>query len=131
MNSSYLVKTVMRNLFILALAYVLFFNLHEYLLAQRNTVLSFSLFKIYTFHFVASAVVYFLIELLATIVPSQAGFAYLGTIFIKVGIFVLLFQDLMFSEVEFIMAEKLAVVIPMFLFLFIGVFVISRLVNTK
>lgn len=74
-------------------------------------------------------VVYASVEWLITVMPNQVGYAYMASIFLKIGIFVLLFKNSFFSEDNLEMPQKLAVVIPFFLFLITEGLGVTRLLN--
>ncbi|WP_274474187.1 DUF6168 family protein [Mangrovimonas aestuarii] len=131
MSTQVLLRTVIKNVLLIVVVFAVSFNLHQYLLNNQGTTLAFSLFDIYLFHCIASCLVYSIIELLAMKLPDQAGFGYLATTFVKVGVFVLLFQHSVFDVEVFKMSEKLALVIPLFVFLFVEVYLVARLLNAK
>jgi hypothetical protein len=63
--------------------------------------------------------------------PNQAGYAYLASIFLKIGFFVLLFSATVFSDVVMEKEERISLVIPLFLFLIAETIAVSRLLNSK
>lgn len=96
-----------------------------------STKLSFSLFNVYLFHAVAAFIVYSSIEALAVKLASQAGYAYLAAIMIKMGLFVILFQESVLSGSSLTKPERLSLIIPLFLFLIIEAIGVSKLLNNK
>ncbi|TYB74222.1 hypothetical protein ES677_04910 [Bizionia gelidisalsuginis] len=116
--------------FVLAIAalFALAFSLHSYLTTSE---LSFSLLKVYSFHAIASVLVYVAIELLATTLPNQAGYGYLMMMFFKIGIFVLMFQESVFSKESLSQPERIGLVVPLFLFLMAEAIGVGKLLNSK
>ncbi|MDX1270946.1 DUF6168 family protein [Bizionia paragorgiae] len=117
-------------IFVLAIAvlFALTYNIHNYL---NTSELSYSLLLVYSFHAIAAALVYFLVELLASILPNQAGYGYLMTMFFKIGFFVLLFQESVFSKETLTQPERIGLVIPLFIFLLAEAIVVGKLLNSK
>lgn len=103
--------------------------LHNYILQSQQLTLNYSLLLVYLFFVVSSLFVYVVIEVLASIIPKQVGFAYLASIFLKIGFFVLVFKSSFFLQDNLEMYQKLSVVIPLFLFLTIEGTGIARLLN--
>lgn len=73
------------------------------------------------FHLVASVVVYISVEVLLKLLPNQAGMLYLALVFVKTGIFALVFKSSIFEKEQLEMVEKLVLIIPMFSFLLVEV----------
>lgn len=117
--------------FVLAIValFALIFSLHNFLTPPSD--LSFSLLKVYVFHAVSAILVYGVIELLASILPNQAGYAYLMTMFFKIGFFVLLFQESVFNKETLTQPERIGLVIPLFVFLLAEAIVVGKLLNSK
>ncbi|AUC77745.1 hypothetical protein CW732_03400 [Olleya sp. Bg11-27] len=91
----------------------------------------YSLQKLYLFHGVAVLIVYLSIELVNSKLPNQLGFAYLTLMFVKIGVFILLFQSSIFSETNLSLPDRLGLVIPFFLFLIIETACIAKLLKEK
>lgn len=105
------------------------YGIHDYYLSLNNINLTYSLFNIYVYFAVFSIVIYSAVEWLINIVPNQVGYAYMASVFLKIGVFVLLFKNSFFSDENLEMPQKLAVVIPFFLFLIIEGLGVTRLLN--
>ncbi|UII22035.1 DUF6168 family protein [Fulvivirga ligni] len=123
-----------RFLLFLILALILSYGtyaLHTYLLSSYGAEVGLSISGIYIFHTIAMLVVCLLIEAMNSIMPSQAGYAYLASIFIKIGLFVLIFHPVIFTEEGMNMAEKLSVVLPMMIFIIIEAIYCGRLLNSQ
>ncbi len=99
---------------------------HQFVLSNQLLVPSFSLEKIYWFFAIATIIIYTLIELVCIQMPKQAGFVYLATLFLKIGVFVMVFKDEVFLKEKLAMFEKGIVLIPLFLYLIIEVLAVSK-----
>lgn len=104
---------------------------HAYFLSHNRETLHFSLLSIYLYHLIAAAIVYAIVEGVAYKLPNQVGYAYLASIFLKLGFFVLIFRASVFSDVILSKVERLSLVIPLFLFLILEAVFISKLLNNK
>ena len=111
-------------LVLLAVAY----NLQNYLTEDN---LPYSLQKLYLFHGIAVLIVYLGIELIYDKMPNQIGAAYLTMMFLKIGIFILLFKSTIFTEQDLAMQHRLGLLIPFFLFLIVETVCIAKLLKSK
>lgn len=112
----------------LLLLFLIGSNLQNYLTTET---LSFSLFSVYLFHFIAAIIVYISVEIVADKLPNQAGYAYLTLMFFKIGAFVLIFQSSVFANENLTQMERIGLVIPLFLFLITEAIAVSKLLNSK
>lgn len=110
---------------------VIIYVVHIYSLDYVGQETSFSLVGMYTFHFIASLVICLSVEVLNTKLPSQVGYAYLASVFIKIGVFVLVFKSAILSTEALNMTERLSIVVPMFLFLVFEATYCGRLMNSQ
>jgi hypothetical protein len=69
------------------------------------------------------------VELLSAKLPNQVGYIYLSSVFVKIGIFVLVFKSIIFSIEVLPMSERISIVIPMFIFLIIEAIYSGRIMN--
>jgi len=126
-----MIKRILRYVVIVAIAFITVFFTHQYVLESKALILSYSLLKMYLFHAIASIIVYVAIELVAEKLPSQAGYAFLAAVFLKIGFFILLFSAVIFPEVTLPKFQRLSLIIPLFLFLIIEAICASKLLNAK
>lgn len=125
---------IKRILFFLAAVLIVFavsYFPHNYVLNSKEIQLSFSLFAVYLFHVIAATIVYLIVEFVADKIPNQAGYAYLASIFLKIGFFVLIFQASVFTNEQLTKPERFSLVIPLFLFLILEGVAVSKLLNSK
>ena len=126
-----MIKRILGYLVIACLAFAIAFFIHDYSLNMKNLYLSYSLLSVYLFNFIASVIIYTSIEVLAEKLPSQAGYGFLACVFLKIGFFVVLFQDTVFSEVRLELYQRLSLIVPFFLFIIIESIAIAKLLNSK
>ncbi len=126
-----MIKRIIQFIIAVAILFVVSYLPHDYLLSSKDIYLSFSLFSVYLFHVIAATIVYFIVEFIADKMPNQAGYAYLASVFLKIGFFVLVFQASVFANEQLTKPERFSLVIPLFLFLIIEAVAISKLLNSK
>lgn len=124
-----MIKRILLFAVALVLLFVLSYFTNSYLV--KELTISFSLLQVYLFHVVAAFVVYAIVEFVASILPNQAGYAYLASIFIKIGLFVLIFNASVFAKENLSRPERVSLVVPLFLFLITEAVAISKLLNKK
>lgn len=126
-----MIKRILGYLVVACLVFAITFFIHDYSLNMKNLYLSYSLLIVYLFNFIASVLIYTSIEVLAEKLPSQAGYGFLACVFLKIGFFVVLFQDTVFSEVRLELYQRLSLIVPFFLFIIIESIAIAKLLNSK
>ncbi|XCF06541.1 DUF6168 family protein [Tamlana crocina] len=109
------------------LLFAVAFSVHNYFVAIQ----SFSLLQVYLFHAVASLVIYVSVELISDVRPNQAGYVYLTFTLVKLGLFVLIFKNEVFENEVLTKSERIALVVPLFLFLTAEAVGVSKLLNNK
>jgi len=113
---------------VISALFVVGYFVHSQVLIGNPT---FPLLATYIFHSIASVVVYILIELVAKQLPNQAGYAFLATVFVKMGVFVLVFKEILMNENPLPMSDRLGIVIPYFTFLLVEAIFCGRLLNNS
>ena len=126
-----MIKRIVSYLLIVVAVFVVVFFTHQYVLDSKQLVLSYSLLNVYLFNAIASIIIYGCIELVAEKLPSQAGYAFLTCVFLKIGLFIVLFQATVFSEVKLELFQRLSLMIPFFLFIIIEAAGVAKLLNSK
>lgn len=126
-----MIKRILFFLIAVLLLFVISFFSHNFILQSKEISVSFSLIGVYAFHVISAIVVYSIVELVAEKIPNQAGYAYLASIFLKIGFFVLIFQASIFANEELTKPERISLVIPLFLFLITEAIAVSKLLNNK
>ena len=123
---------MIKRIFVFALCMLLLFavafSIHSYLITEN---LTFKLWHVYLFQALAAFIVYAAIEYISTLLPSQTGYSYLVLMFIKLGVFVLIFKDTVFENNQLTQTERFALVVPLFLFLTAEAIAVAKLLNSK
>ncbi|WP_299057592.1 DUF6168 family protein [uncultured Polaribacter sp.] len=106
---------------------------HLMLLNNIEVTLPFSLKKLYLFHAGFSTLVGINIILISKIkkVLEQIGFIYLGSLFIKIMLFIAAFYPTITSEEKSSLIIKLSILIPTFLFLLIELLFVVKFLKRK
>ncbi|MFD0992672.1 DUF6168 family protein [Tenacibaculum geojense] len=104
---------------------------HNFILTNNNIITNFNPLYMYIFHAIACLIVYILVELVLTILPNETGYLYLALTMIKLGVFVLIFQNQIFSETKLTGADKSVIIIPLFLFLITETAAVVNILNNK
>ncbi len=125
-----MVKNLVTYILIFAIVGVSTYLLHNNFIEEKNISLPFSLKKVYLFFVLFSLVICFLFKVGSVInkIKEQLGFIYLGTIIFKITVFVVIFYKSVF-EVDLANAQRIALIIPMAIFLFIEVFFVAKILN--
>lgn len=126
-----MIKRILYFTAIVVVLYLIIFNIHSYTLLKNEIYTSFSLHSVYLFHFIGAILVYAVVEFVADKLPTQAGYAYLASIFLKIGFFVLIFKDTIFTNDNLTKPERISLVIPLILFLIAEAIGVSKLLNSK
>jgi len=126
-----MIKRILTYLSIITLVFIVVFFTHQYVLDTKQLVLSYSLLNIYLFNAITSIIIYGCIELVAEKLPSQASYAFLACIFLKIGFFVVLFQVAIFPEVRLELFQRISLLIPFSLFIVIEAAGVMKLLNSK
>ena len=107
------------------------FFLNTFLLSNVDATLSFSVLQVYLFNVVTTIIIYVLVEVVLGYLPNETGYLYLGLLMVKLGVFIILFQKSIFSEVGLTKPEKATLLIPVMIFLAVETIGISKLLNNK
>ena len=126
-----MIKRIITYVLTIAITFLISYFVHQYILSNMNLSVSYSLLNVYLFHVIATIIVYGIIEYVAEKLPSQAGYAYLTSVFLKIGFFTLIFQSSILSEVKLPLFERVSLIAPFFFFLLIEAIFTSKLLNTK
>lgn len=105
--------------------------IQKWYISSQGESLTYSLNAIYLFHFVAYLIIVVSVELLSKKLPNQVGFFYLASVFIKIGVFVLIFKDAIFAENSMNFLERISIIIPFFMFLTFEAIYSGRLMNAQ
>jgi hypothetical protein len=123
-----MIKRITLVLVAIIALFIISYNGHYYFL---NEDIVFSLFNIYLFHAISVLLIYTCVEIVADRLPNQAGYAYLMLMCFKIGAFVLIFQDSVFSIEVLSQTQRVALVAPLFIFLISEAIAVAKLLNSK
>lgn len=126
-----MLKRVGLYFFIAALLLVVTFFLNDFVLSKADLTTSYSLISVYLFNALASIVVYVLLEFTFNSVPNQVGFAYLTLVFVKLGLFLIVFNVPIFSEEGLEKFERVSLIIPVFIFLILEALASFKLLSQE
>lgn len=126
-----MIKRILFYTILVIVIFVITFFTHLSVLNAKSLVLSYELLNVYLFNVVSCLVIYLIMEFMADKLPSEAGYTFLALVFVKMGVFLLIFQSVVFSEIELKMYQRLSLVIPFFLFLIIEAIGVAKLLNSK
>lgn len=104
------------NLIISALFFTGIF-LHGFLIEKSNVSLPFSLTNIYLFFAIASSIIVTTVVLLQKTIPNQLGYLFLTAVFIKLGLFLLIFSEHLYGENQLEKIARISIIVPLFIFL--------------
>lgn len=128
-----MVKSITLYLISFIVLYLIALSLHQYILEVNIVDNRFQLKPVYFFFAIASFLICVVFKSFTFFEKTreQLGFLYLFTIFIKILVFVILFYKSIISFPNITKTESLNILIPLFIFLFLEVFFISRILNNK
>ncbi len=118
-------RIIVNNIIALITGVVLYF-LHTLIISSFQLKLSFSLISIYLFFTIAAIIIISGLELLFEYLASSAGYAFLVSVFLKMGIFVLLFFAGGMAEKSLTMIDKFSILVPLFIFMGIETSVVIK-----
>lgn len=107
------------------------FFINNYFIENNDVSLSFSLLSVYAFNLIASLVIYTAVEIVISYLPNETGYLYLGLMLVKFGVFILLYQDSIFSETGLTKPEKVSILLPVLTFLLVEAIGVSKLLNNR
>lgn len=109
---------------------IILYLIHSLLIKQFDIKLSISLSSIYLFFTIASLFIITSIELIYKYIPASVGYAFLVGIFLKMGIFVILFFAQGMSKTALSMTDKFSILIPLFVFMAIEIVPVIKSLKT-
>ncbi len=93
--------------------------------------LPFSVVSLYVFFCISSVFIVTGIELLYTTMPNNAGYGFLVGMFVKMGLFMMIFYSKMLLLKNIYFADKIFILVPLFVFLFLETLVVTNLLMQK
>ena len=96
---------------------ILTFLLHYFVLQMLDNKLPYSLLGIYLFFAIAAVIIISGVEYLFKIMPASAGYGFLVGIFLKMGVFMVVFLGGNLADLKLSLVHKLSILIPLFFFM--------------
>ena len=96
---------------------ILTFLLHYFVLQMLDNKLPYSLLGIYLFFAIAAVIIISGVEYLFKIMPASAGYGFLVGIFLKMGVFMVVFLGGNLADLRLSLLHKLSILIPLFFFM--------------
>ncbi|MDO6595914.1 DUF6168 family protein [Oceanihabitans sp. 2_MG-2023] len=109
------------------------YAIHLSSLKDLNLILSVPLFSVYLFHFIISLLICIGFAVLSESSKwdQQLGFVYMFTFITKLMLFAILFKNTVFKAGGLSKIEAFNLLIPVFLFLFLEVYFIAKILSKK
>lgn len=125
-------KKILYYTLLCGLVLVAGYAIHNFILNHFNVEHPFNLWNIYLFQGIATLILCASFEFISQKsqqLKDQLGFLYLAAMAIKVGLFCLFFNSILFSSLVLSKTDSLSLLIPIFLFLFLEVLIIVKILN--
>lgn len=113
--------------------YFIGFNSHQFILEKYSLNTTFSLQKVYLFHFGFSLLICMNFKYFSSVdkIFQQLGFIYLITIFLKIILFSAIFYKSVFNEENLPFFSRVSLFIPAIIFLLTEAIFIAKILNRK
>ena len=117
MNQNNTLKRILIYNSLVLISFCLLYFTHNLVLDPTAWKAPFSLFSIYLFFGICSIILITGIEFLFDVNPTSAAYAFLVGIFLKMGLFMLIFFAKGLAEHPLNFTEKIGILLPLFTFL--------------
>ncbi|WP_367179551.1 DUF6168 family protein [uncultured Winogradskyella sp.] len=126
-----MIKAVATYIISFSILFALIYVSQNYILNASGKVIRFSLWDTNMFFALSSFIICIHFQFFSGIksIQPQLGFIYLPTLFIKGILFFLMFKTSIFELEALLTAEKLNLLIPLFLFLGLEVFFVVKIIT--
>lgn len=113
--------------------FLISYSIHEYLIEAQEVILPFSLKKVYLFHLGFSLIICMNFIAISTVdkIFEQLGYIYLGTILLKLVLFIAFFYKSIFTEEKLPLIARLSLLIPMIVFLLTEAIFVAKILKKK
>lgn len=125
-------KKILLYAMLCGLVFLIGYTIHHFILVFLEVDPPFTLWQIYLFQCVATFALVTVFEVISRKSKSyrdQLGFLYLAAMAVKVGLFSIFFSNILFSSLVLSRADSLSLLIPIFLYLFLEVMIIVKILN--
>ena len=117
MNQNNTLKRILIYNSLVLISFCVLYFIHNLVLDPTEWKAPFSLFSIYLFFGICSIILITGIEFLFDVNPTSAAYAFLVGIFLKMGLFMLIFFAKGLAEHPLNFTEKIGILLPLFTFL--------------
>ncbi|QOD59909.1 hypothetical protein H9I45_11180 [Polaribacter haliotis] len=126
-------KDIFRYILVFVALFLIGYYTHLKIIESQGLELQFSLEKVYLFHAFFSALICINLRFVSTVdkLFPQLGFIYLGTLVVKLILFAIFFYNPLFTVDSFSFSEKIALFIPLFIFLLTEAIFVLKILNQK
>jgi hypothetical protein len=87
-------------------------------------------FYIYLYFLIATWAVYFIVVGAVGLAPDKIGYLFLALVFVKLGLFLLIFKATIFGDVGLAKLDKIALFLPLFISMALEAIFILKLLKT-
>lgn len=122
-------KRIIKFSLIALILFAITYSVNLILLEKSDLETHLPVLGMYLYHSISGLIVYILIEVVFSRMPDQTGFAFLASVFLKIGFFILIFSSYIYSDSALLVQDKLTIVIPFFTFLLLEAFFSFKLLN--
>lgn len=124
-------KQLLVSLLINTVLFVVSYFSHYTILKVLEIELFYSLMSIYLYFFLGNLTASFIYFAVYKISPDSIGYLFLTLVMVKLGLFMLIFNQSLFAEIALNMTEKVSLLIPLFLFLVVESLLLSNSLQIK
>lgn len=117
MNQNNTLKRILIYNSLVLISFCILYFIHNLVIDPAAWKAPFSLFSIYLFFGICSIILITGIEFLFDVNPTSAAYAFLVGIFLKIGLFMLIFFAKGLAEHPLNFTEKIGILLPLFTFL--------------
>ena len=125
-------KRIFQYAILCGLVLIIGYTIHHFILDFLQIEHPFALWQIYLFQCLATLALCASFEVIAQKskkYKDQLGFLYLGAMVLKIALFSIFFSSILFSSLVLSRTDSLSLLIPIFLFLFLEVVIIMKILN--
>ncbi|TXD83931.1 hypothetical protein ESY86_07770 [Subsaximicrobium wynnwilliamsii] len=124
-----MINAVLKYALYFTLAFAVVYTFQKIVMRDNPEAMRYDYLSVNAFFALTSYVICVLFDVLSgkKILKQQLGYAYLPTLFVKVGLFYLLFKNSIFELANLTLIERLNLLIPLFLFLILEVILMARI----
>jgi len=128
-----MIKNTIKYVLIFSALLLIGHSLHSSILVNRTILLPFSLLKVYWFHAILSLLICLVIEVFSwwKKYHDQLGFIYLAAFVVKIIVFSIVFNKVLFSDQSLSKTHSFTLLIPLAIFLIAEVYFITQILNRK